>query len=61
MIRLTQTEVAHDKKQQDSSSPDESTTTIKKEANVRPGTSQWASSCNFVAINLSLISILLFL
>ncbi|XP_072238205.1 ubiquitin carboxyl-terminal hydrolase BAP1 [Leuresthes tenuis] len=36
MIRLTQTEVAHDKKQQESSSPDESTTTIKKEANVGP-------------------------
>uniref|UniRef100_A0A3Q2ZGK7 ubiquitinyl hydrolase 1 n=1 Tax=Kryptolebias marmoratus TaxID=37003 RepID=A0A3Q2ZGK7_KRYMA len=40
MIRLTQTEHIHDKKQQDSSSPDESTPAIKKEADAGPGTSQ---------------------
>ncbi|CAG5980746.1 unnamed protein product [Menidia menidia] len=36
MIRLTQTEAANDKKQQDSSSPSENTTTIKKEADLGP-------------------------
>ncbi|XP_017290922.1 ubiquitin carboxyl-terminal hydrolase BAP1 isoform X2 [Kryptolebias marmoratus] len=44
MIRLTQTEHIHDKKQQDSSSPDESTPAIKKEADAGPGTSQGCSS-----------------
>ncbi|XP_041835652.1 ubiquitin carboxyl-terminal hydrolase BAP1 isoform X2 [Melanotaenia boesemani] len=36
MIRLTQPELVHDKKQQDSSSPDETTTAIKKEADAGP-------------------------
>lgn len=40
MIRLTQPEIVHDKKQQDSSSPEESTIAIKKEADVAPATSQ---------------------
>ncbi|XP_042263393.1 ubiquitin carboxyl-terminal hydrolase BAP1 isoform X1 [Thunnus albacares] len=40
MIRLTQPELVHDKKQQDSSSPDDSTTAIKKEADAEPVTSQ---------------------
>ncbi|XP_061583189.1 ubiquitin carboxyl-terminal hydrolase BAP1 isoform X2 [Cololabis saira] len=44
MIRLTQPELVHDKKQQDSSSPDENTTAIKKEADSGPGTSQGAST-----------------
>ncbi|XP_013885944.1 ubiquitin carboxyl-terminal hydrolase BAP1 isoform X1 [Austrofundulus limnaeus] len=42
MIRLTQTEHVHDKKQQDSSSPDEST--VKKEADGGPGNSQGSST-----------------
>lgn len=42
MIRLTQPELVHDKKQQDSSSPDDSTATIKKEADVEPVTSRGA-------------------
>ncbi|KAM7402160.1 hypothetical protein PAMP_017425 [Pampus punctatissimus] len=36
MIRLTQPELVHDKKQQDSSSPDDNTTAIKKEADIEP-------------------------
>ncbi|XP_044038752.1 ubiquitin carboxyl-terminal hydrolase BAP1 isoform X2 [Siniperca chuatsi] len=40
MIRLTQPELVHDKKQQDSSSPDDGTTAIKKEADAVPVTSQ---------------------
>ncbi|KAM9859431.1 ubiquitin carboxyl-terminal hydrolase BAP1 [Aulostomus maculatus] len=40
MIRLTQPELVHDKKQQDSSSPDDGVTAIKKEADVDPVTSQ---------------------
>lgn len=40
MIRLTQTEHVHDKKQQDSSTSDENTAAIKKEADVEPVTSQ---------------------
>ncbi|XP_018541330.1 ubiquitin carboxyl-terminal hydrolase BAP1 isoform X2 [Lates calcarifer] len=40
MIRLTQPELVHDKKQQDSSSPDDGATTIKKEADTEPVTSQ---------------------
>uniref|UniRef100_A0A1A7YB47 Ubiquitin carboxyl-terminal hydrolase n=1 Tax=Iconisemion striatum TaxID=60296 RepID=A0A1A7YB47_9TELE len=46
MIRLTQTqsESAHDKKPQDSSSPEENTSHIKKEADVGPCTSQGSSS-----------------
>ncbi|XP_037535413.1 ubiquitin carboxyl-terminal hydrolase BAP1 isoform X2 [Nematolebias whitei] len=44
MIRLTQTERIHDKKQQDSSSPDENSPAIKKEADGGPGTSQGSSS-----------------
>nr|XP_020443107.1 ubiquitin carboxyl-terminal hydrolase BAP1 isoform X2 [Monopterus albus] len=42
MIRLTQPELVHDKKQQDSSSPDDGTTAIKKEADTEPVTSQRA-------------------
>ena len=48
MIRLTQPELVHDKKQQESSSPDENTTAIKKEADVGSGTSQGASTGNLV-------------
>ncbi|KAF7207822.1 ubiquitin carboxyl-terminal hydrolase BAP1 [Nothobranchius furzeri] len=46
MIRLTQTpsESTHDKKQQDSASPEENTSPIKKEADVGPCTSQGSSS-----------------
>ncbi|XP_033823052.1 ubiquitin carboxyl-terminal hydrolase BAP1 isoform X2 [Periophthalmus magnuspinnatus] len=40
MIQLTQTEAAHDKKQQDSTSPEESTATVKKEVDVEPSASQ---------------------
>uniref|UniRef100_A0A3Q3CR22 Ubiquitin carboxyl-terminal hydrolase n=1 Tax=Haplochromis burtoni TaxID=8153 RepID=A0A3Q3CR22_HAPBU len=40
MIRLTQPELVHDKKQQGSSSPDESSVTVKKEADADPVTSQ---------------------
>ncbi|XP_070758852.1 ubiquitin carboxyl-terminal hydrolase BAP1 isoform X4 [Enoplosus armatus] len=43
MIRLTQPELVHDKKQQGSSSPDDGTTAIKKEADVVPVTSQASS------------------
>ncbi|XP_031702867.1 ubiquitin carboxyl-terminal hydrolase BAP1 [Anarrhichthys ocellatus] len=39
MIRLTQPELVHDKKQQESSSVDDNTTTIKKEADAEPVTS----------------------
>lgn len=52
MIRLTQPELVHDKKQQDSSTPDDGTTALKKEANVVPVTSQGtdqASSGTLVA------------
>lgn len=40
MIRLTQTEPVHDKKERDSSSPDDSTAAIKKEADGEAVTSQ---------------------
>lgn len=40
MIRLTQPEIVHDKKEKDSSNPDETTAAIKKEADVEPVTSQ---------------------
>lgn len=40
MIRLTQSEAVHDKKDKDSSSPDDSATTIKKEADAEPVTPQ---------------------
>lgn len=40
MIRLTQSESVHDKKDKDSSSPDDSATTIKKEADTEPVTPQ---------------------
>lgn len=42
MIRLTQPELVHDKKEKekDSSCPDNSATVIKKEADVEPVTSQ---------------------
>lgn len=40
MIRLTQSEAVHDKKDKDSSSPDDSATTIKKEADAEPVTLQ---------------------
>lgn len=40
MIRLTQPELVHDKKEKDSSNPDETTAAIKKEADVEPVTSQ---------------------
>ncbi|TDH14010.1 hypothetical protein EPR50_G00039030 [Perca flavescens] len=43
MIRLSQPEHVHDKKQQESSSPDDSTTAIKKEADVEPVTTQGAN------------------
>lgn len=36
MIRLTQTELIHEKKEKDASSPDDSTTAIKKEAESEP-------------------------
>ena len=39
MIRLTQPEIVHDKKEKDSSSPDDSTPAIKKEADSEPVTS----------------------
>uniref|UniRef100_A0A3P8UJR8 Ubiquitin carboxyl-terminal hydrolase n=1 Tax=Cynoglossus semilaevis TaxID=244447 RepID=A0A3P8UJR8_CYNSE len=42
MIRLTQPELVHDKKQQGSSSPDEGATAVKKEAEAEPITSQTA-------------------
>lgn len=42
MIRLTQNEHAQDKKQQDSSSPDEGTAAVKKEADTEPVSSQGA-------------------
>ncbi|XP_076614818.1 ubiquitin carboxyl-terminal hydrolase BAP1 isoform X1 [Chaetodon auriga] len=40
MIRLTQPELVHDKKEKDSSSPDDSTAAIKKEAEAEPVTAQ---------------------
>ncbi|KAF7665476.1 hypothetical protein LDENG_00142650 [Lucifuga dentata] len=40
MIRLTQPELVQDKKQQDSSPPDESSTAVKKEEDVEPVTTQ---------------------
>uniref|UniRef100_A0A8D0DAR1 ubiquitinyl hydrolase 1 n=1 Tax=Sander lucioperca TaxID=283035 RepID=A0A8D0DAR1_SANLU len=46
MIRLSQPEHVHDKKQQESSSPDDSTTAIKKEADVEPVTTQGADPAN---------------
>lgn len=42
MIRLTQPELVHDKKQQDTSSADDSTTAIKKENDAEPVTSHGA-------------------
>uniref|UniRef100_A0A8C6PEP3 ubiquitinyl hydrolase 1 n=1 Tax=Nothobranchius furzeri TaxID=105023 RepID=A0A8C6PEP3_NOTFU len=51
MIRLTQTpsESTHDKKQQDSASPEENTSPIKKEADVGPCTSQGSSSGSLIS------------
>ncbi|XP_020498105.1 ubiquitin carboxyl-terminal hydrolase BAP1 isoform X2 [Labrus bergylta] len=46
MIRLTQPELVHDKKQQDSSSPDENTAVIKKEADAEPVTAQGADQAS---------------
>ncbi|XP_056220193.1 ubiquitin carboxyl-terminal hydrolase BAP1 isoform X1 [Seriola aureovittata] len=46
MIRLTQPELVHDKKQQDSSSPDDSATAIKKETDVEPVTAQGADQAS---------------
>ncbi|KAM9410660.1 ubiquitin carboxyl-terminal hydrolase BAP1 isoform 2-T2 [Pholidichthys leucotaenia] len=46
MIRLTQPELVHDKKQQDSSSPDESSAAIKKETDVEAATSQGADQAS---------------
>ncbi|XP_029286540.1 ubiquitin carboxyl-terminal hydrolase BAP1 isoform X2 [Cottoperca gobio] len=43
MIRLNQPELVHDKKQQESSSPDDGTAAIKKESDVKPVTSQGAN------------------
>lgn len=40
MIQLTQTEAAHEKKQQDSTPPEQVTTAIKKEADIEPSASQ---------------------
>ncbi|XP_034549441.1 ubiquitin carboxyl-terminal hydrolase BAP1 isoform X2 [Notolabrus celidotus] len=48
MIRLTQPELVHDKKQQESSSPDDSTAAIKKEADVEPVTSQGTEQASSV-------------
>lgn len=50
MIRLTQPELVHDKKQQDSSSPDDGTAAIKKEADAEPVTSQGTSSGTSVGL-----------
>lgn len=44
MIRLTQPELVHDKKEKDSSNPGETTAAIKKEADVEPVTSQTAQA-----------------
>lgn len=46
MIRLTQTELVHDKKQQDSSAPDESAAPVKKEADADRVTSQGADQAS---------------
>lgn len=46
MIRLTQPELVQDKKQQDSSPPDESSTAVKKEADVEPVTTQGADQAS---------------
>lgn len=46
MIRLTQPEVVHDKKQQDTSSADDSTTAIKKENDAEPVTSHCADQAS---------------
>nr|XP_061814469.1 ubiquitin carboxyl-terminal hydrolase BAP1-like [Nerophis lumbriciformis] len=46
MIRLTQPELVHDKKQQDSSTLDSSTNLIKKEADAEPVTSQGADQAS---------------
>ncbi|KAI3370052.1 hypothetical protein L3Q82_024847, partial [Scortum barcoo] len=48
MIRLTQPELNHDKKQQDSSSPDDGTAAIKKEADAEPVTSQGTDQASSV-------------
>lgn len=40
MIRLTQPELVHDKKEKDSTSPDDGATVIKKEADPEPVTSK---------------------
>uniref|UniRef100_A0A667XVL2 Ubiquitin carboxyl-terminal hydrolase n=1 Tax=Myripristis murdjan TaxID=586833 RepID=A0A667XVL2_9TELE len=44
LIRLTQPELVQDKKQQDSSSPDDTATAIKKEVDAEPVTSQGTAS-----------------
>uniref|UniRef100_A0A672G589 ubiquitinyl hydrolase 1 n=1 Tax=Salarias fasciatus TaxID=181472 RepID=A0A672G589_SALFA len=46
MIRLTQTEHVHDKKQQESAPPDESAAAIKKEADAEPVSSQAAEKAS---------------
>uniref|UniRef100_A0A667Y5D0 ubiquitinyl hydrolase 1 n=1 Tax=Myripristis murdjan TaxID=586833 RepID=A0A667Y5D0_9TELE len=46
LIRLTQPELVQDKKQQDSSSPDDTATAIKKEVDAEPVTSQGAQQAS---------------
>uniref|UniRef100_A0A667YCF5 Ubiquitin carboxyl-terminal hydrolase n=1 Tax=Myripristis murdjan TaxID=586833 RepID=A0A667YCF5_9TELE len=48
LIRLTQPELVQDKKQQDSSSPDDTATAIKKEVDAEPVTSQGAQQASSV-------------
>lgn len=60
MIRLTQTELVHEKKEKDSSSPDDSTPAIKKEAESEQvpaqSTDQAPSGTSDDSINLSKIT-----
>lgn len=60
MIRLTQTELIHEKKEKDSSSPEDSTPAIKKEAESEPvpaqSTDQAPSGTSDDCINLSKIT-----
>ncbi|XP_026205420.1 ubiquitin carboxyl-terminal hydrolase BAP1 [Anabas testudineus] len=51
MIRLTQPELVHDKKQQDTSSADDSTTAIKKENDAEPVTSHGADQPSSDSVN----------
>ncbi len=46
MIRLTQPELVHDKKEKESSSPDDGTATIKKEADAEPVTTRGADQAS---------------